>query len=302
MFTGFLFAEVQDRVMIIDFRIRPPFGDFLSMGPFDVKASGFDPDYPGQMYGYIPPRSVQTRDISVFMDEMDAAGIDYAVVAGRASTSSSTFSKGYVSPDVVYELVNLYKGRLFGVAALDALDPQAPKIAERSVRELGMRGISIEPGWCSEPCYCDDPRLEPIYETAASLGVFVMITMSYLLGPDLSYSDPLRLEHVVSRHRNTPFLIPHACWPHFISMSAVSFKYPNLYWVPDFFFYLPFMPSVDIMPAFNTALKKQVLFASSYPVRGLEEAVRLWKEKAWEPEALQLSLSGNASRLLNLKP
>ena len=189
-----------------------------------------------------------------------------------------------------------------GVAALDALDPAAPKIAERSVRELGMRGISIEPGWCSEPCYCDDPRLDPVYETAESLGVFVMITMSYLLGPDLSYSDPLRLEHVVSRYRNTPFLIPHACWPHFISMAAVSFKYPNLYWVPDFFFYLPFMPSVDVMPAFNTALKKQVLFASSYPVRGLEEAVRRWKEKAWEPEALELSLSGNAARLLNLKP
>lgn len=83
-------------------------------------------------------------------------------------------------------------------------------------------------------------------------------------------------------------------------MAAVSFKYPNLYWVPDFFFYLPFMPSVDVMPAFNTALKRQVLFASSYPVRGLEEAVRLWKEKAWNEDALQLSLYGNAARLLKL--
>ena len=127
--------------MIIDFRIRPPFKEFLSMGPFDVKASGFDPQYPGQMYDYIPPRSVTTRDLSVFMDEMDAAGIDYAVVCGRVSSNSSSFSKGYVSPDVLYELVNLYKGRLFGVAALDALDPAAPKIAERSVRELGMRII-----------------------------------------------------------------------------------------------------------------------------------------------------------------
>ena len=286
--------------MIIDFRIRPLFKEFLSMGPFDVKASGFDPQYPGQMYDYIPPRSVTTRDLSVFMDEMDAAGIDYAVVCGRVSSNSSSFSKGYVSPDVLYELVNLYKGRLFGVAALDALDPAAPKIAERSVRELGMRGISIEPGWCSEPCYCDDPRLEPIYETAESLGIFVMITMSYLVGPDLGYSDPMRLEHVVSRHRKTAFLVPHACWPHYSSMAAVSFKYPNLYWVPDFFFYLPFMPSVDVMPAFNTALKRQVLFASSYPVRGLEEAVRLWKEKAWNEDALQLSLYGNAARLLKL--
>lgn len=291
-------AVRQDCTMIIDFRIRPPFKEFLSMGPFDVRASGFDPQYPGQMYGYIPPRSVTTRALSVFMDEMDAAGIDYAVVCGRASTSSSSFSKGYVGPDVLYELVNLYKGRLFGVAALDALDPMAPKIAERSVRELGMRGISIEPGWCSEPCYCDDPRLEPIYETAESLGIFVMITMSYLIGSDLSYSDPMRLEHVVSRHKGTAFLVPHACWPHYSSMAAVSFKYPNLYWVPDFFFYLPFMPSVDVMPAFNTALKRQVLFASSYPVRGLEEAVRLWKEKAWDEEALQLSLYGNAARLL----
>lgn len=286
--------------MIIDFRIRPPFKEFLSMGPFDTKASGFDPEYPGQMYGYVPPHSVKTRDIAVFMDEMDEAGIDYAVVSGRASTSSSTFSKGYVSPDVVYELMNIYKGRLFGVAAVDALDPQAPRIIERSVRELGLIGVSIEPGWCAEPCYCDDPRLDAVYETADSLGVFVMITMSYLLGPDLTYSDPTRLERVVARWPNTKFLIPHACWPHFINMAAVSLKHPNLYWVPDFFFYLPFMPSVDVMPVFNTALKKQVLFASSYPVRGLDEAVRLWKAKSWEPEALELSLSGNAARLLGM--
>ena len=285
--------------MIIDFRIRPPFREFLDMGPFDPKVSGFDPEYPGQMYGYIPPLSVRKRDISIFLAEMDEAGIDIGVVSGRASTSSSTFSKGYVSPDVVYDLVNLYKGRMVGVAAVDALDPQVDKVIERSVKELGLVGVSVEPGWCREACYCDDPRLDAVYATADSMGIFVMITMSYLLGPDLTYSDPMRLERVVSRYPKTKFLIPHACWPHFISMAAVSLKHSNLYWVPDFFFYLPFMPSVDIMPTFNTALKKQVLFASSYPVRGVQEAVELWKAKNWEPEALELSLYGNAARLLN---
>ena len=93
----FVFYDMQYRVMIIDFRIRPPFGEVLSMSPFDVRCSGFDPEYPGQMYGHIPPRSVQSRDISVFMDEMDAAGIDYAAVSGRASASSGIFSKGCVS-------------------------------------------------------------------------------------------------------------------------------------------------------------------------------------------------------------
>lgn len=80
--------------MIIDFRIRPPFKEFLSMGPFDVKASGFDPQYPGQMYDYIPPRSVTTRDLSVFMDEMDAAGIDYAVVCGESPAIQAASAKG----------------------------------------------------------------------------------------------------------------------------------------------------------------------------------------------------------------
>lgn len=84
--------------MIIDFRIRPPFKEFLSMGPFDVRASGFDPQYPGQMYGYIPPRSVTTRDLSVFMDEMDAAGIDYAVVCRESFHQFEQFQQRVCRP------------------------------------------------------------------------------------------------------------------------------------------------------------------------------------------------------------
>lgn len=134
----FVFYDMQYRVMIIDFRIRPPFGEVLSMSPFDVRCSGFDPEYPGQMYGHIPPRSVQSRDISVFMDEMDAAGIDYAAVSGRASASSGIFSKGCVSLKWCMSWSTVIRERLSGVAALESLDPAAPKMAwnvpQRSVR------------------------------------------------------------------------------------------------------------------------------------------------------------------------
>ena len=283
--------------MVIDFRVRPPYKHFLDMGLY---AGGFDPDYPSLAYGADPPRSVLKGDIGAFIAELDEAGIDHAVVCGRDS-KDLFFGKGNVPPDEVYELVNCYKGRLIGVAGIDALDPKAPKIIERSIRDLGLSGISLEPAWCAEPCYCDDPRFEPIYQKAAELNVFVMITLSFLLGPDLSYSDPVHLEHVVSKYSDINFLVPHASWPHFIGMMAVTMKHKNLHMIPDFYMYLPFMPMrADFMPMFNTVLKRQVVYASSYPVRSLSQALTMWKNQDWDPEALQFTLHQNAARILKL--
>ena len=62
------------------------------------------------------------------------------------------------------------------------------------------------------------------------------------------------------------------------------------------------MPMADAMlKAANTFLKYQVLFASSYPVRGLEQSVADWKNRNWFEESLALSLHGNAARILHLE-
>ena len=54
----------------------------------------------------------------------------------------------------------------------------------------------------------------------------------------------------------------------------------------------------EMLKAANTFLKYQILFASSYPVRGLTQSVADWKRRGWHDDSLELSLYGNAARLL----
>ena len=76
---------------------------------------------------------------------------------------------------------------------------------------------------------------------------------------------------------------------------------PNLYLAPDCYFYVDDMPMADeMLKAANTFLKYQILFASSYPVRGLTQSVADWKRRGWHDDSLELSLYGNAARLLRL--
>ena len=57
---------------------------------------------------------------------------------------------------------------------------------ERAVRELGLRGINIEPGIRKRggPSHVDNPDFYPIYETVAGLGVPAMVYTSPFAGPD----------------------------------------------------------------------------------------------------------------------
>ena len=76
---------------------------------------------------------------------------------------------------------------------------------------------------------------------------------------------------------------------------------PNLYLAPDCYFYVEDMPMAgEMLKAANTFLRYQVLFASSYPVRGLKQSVTDWTARNWNEESLRLSLYENAARLLKL--
>ena len=40
---------------------------------------------------------------------------------------------------------------------------------------------------------------------------------------------------------------------------------------------------------------------STYPERSLKQTIEGWKKRPWDPEALELSLYGNAARLLGIE-
>lgn len=253
--------------MLIDFRVRPPFKGFLDLDIF-ANESWKSPKQKGIRTGRELCPSFITPNMDLFMEEFDSVGTTVGVVMGRRNATGDTMGAGNVTPDEIYELMNLYPGRFIGMGGFDVLDANLLKDVERSVRELGMKGVCIEPSWSSEPLYADDPRLDDLYQLCAELGVPVAITLSFRLGPDISYADPIQLDHVASRFPQLKIICPHAGWPHFANTMAVTAKHKTIYMIPDVYLYPPFMPfREDYVRFSDAATPDQILYASTYPVR-----------------------------------
>lgn len=286
--------------MVIDFRVRPPWKSFKNLRVLRRWAE------PPTQEALMPPTgfrrkpvpSVEQGDIDLMIREMDEAGVDLAVIMGRESCGTGI---GSVPNDEVHELVQRYPGRLLPFAGVDPYNPQAPQEIERCVTKMGFRGVSIDPGWCEPPLYPDDPCITPIYEKVNALGVIMVINCSSMLGPDLTYSNPIAIQRVANRYPNMKIVISHGSWPHFDMAVAVAAVCPNVYIAPDCYLYVENMPMGDeLVKAANTFLKHKLLFSTSYPIRGFAQAIETWSMRHFAPDALKLSLRDNAAQLLGL--
>lgn len=286
--------------MIIDFRVRPPYKSLAALKHFRPelllpKASPLleSPSSLGRQF--IP--SAQSRSIARFMEELDEAGIGKAVVMGRVNDKTPDIPRSD-NADIL-ELAQAHSDRLIPFACVDPRDADAPDQAERCLGKQGFRGLSFDLGYIE--FYPDDPRMLPIYEAAQKHRAVVSLAASSYIGPDLSYSDPTRLQRVASRFNNVTFVLPHACWPHFAQAIGVATMCPNVYLSPDVFISVPNAPFAgEMIRAANSFLKGKIVFASSYPIRGLKESVENWARLDLDFDALWQAYYYNAARILQL--
>ena len=165
-------SPAADKERIIDFRIRPPFKGFLQTANY---------------------RNATPPSIEAFMQEVEEAGIDLAVVIGRQTPPSMRYRGswglpyGSVPNDDIAELVERYPGRLVGFAGIDGSTGDAALREIERCRALGFKGIALDNGWCDPPLYDDDEALVPIYEKCEKDGLIVAITSSVAIGPDMDY-------------------------------------------------------------------------------------------------------------------
>lgn len=285
--------------MAIDFRIRPPFGSFLSMGgiagdPIPPKDRTLDD-------AMIPCRkripSLVEGSIELFMQEMDLAGIDLGVLMGRRTNNPAY---GNANDEDIYELCRRFPKRFIGFSGIDPHEKDSLDRIGKASEEHGFKGVGLDPGWYADPIKADDPMLMPVYEACARRGLIVSITTSIFLGADVSWSDPAPIHRVAARFPELNIVVPHAAWPYIPQMLAVALVCPNVYIVPDCYFYVDMPGSEDITKAANSFLKDRLLFASSYPVIGLGDAVERWKKRGLNEDALHNSMHYNAAKLLNL--
>ena len=277
--------------MIIDFRLRPPVGGFLNTLMYSAgeRRDGFT-----RTVGFEPSKAAQEQSMDLLLQEMDAARIDRGVVVGRLAGVL-----GSVSNDDVRGIVAGHPDRFIGAASIDPTDRRKACQTINQAIEDGFRLINIEPGSYPIPMHADDRRLYPIYGHCEDVGVPVIMMVGGTAGPDLSYSDPIRTDRVLTDFPNLNVVVAHGGWPWVNEILHLGFRRPNLWLSPDMYFSR--MPGwEEYVKAADTFLSDRMLYASSFPfcpVQGYKE----WFERLpIREENLKKVMGGNARRLLRL--
>jgi len=285
--------------MIIDFRVQPPFKSFLDIYFYRARPAVVDPVKVNAFsIGRRVSASYVERSVDLFVEEMDEAGIDLSVIMGQHAGPKW----GSVSNDDIGELIRRYPDRFAGFAGIDPQEDGATDEILRSIDELGCLGIAILPGWSDPPLRDDDKKVYPLYETASALGIPVMITISHMIGPDMSYSMPEHIQRVALDFPELTIIVGHACWPWTTQACALGMRCQNVYLMPEFYMHMPDMPGArDYVDAANGYLAHRMLYSSCYPTRRLGQALEDFRRLPITPESQESLLWRNGARLLGLE-
>lgn len=228
-----------------------------------------------------------------FLDEVRDAGLTHAVVVGRHTPSQ------HLPNDTIHEIVHGHK-ELIGVGSVDpALQGKDVAIAEaeRAIRDLGLAGIDIEPGFGDPARHPDDPVYWPIYELAARHGVPIFL-MSGPTTPDLRFNDPAPVARVAQAFPDLPIVIYHGYWPNVHQAVGLAFRYQNVHLVPDMYLFQP--GSQAYVDAANSFLSEQLLFGSSYTFRPIRQSIEDFLQLGFKESVIDKVLYDNAARILRL--
>jgi predicted TIM-barrel fold metal-dependent hydrolase len=228
-----------------------------------------------------------------FLQEVDRAGVDKAVVVGRHTPQQ------HLPNDQIHQIVHDHQ-QLLGIGAVDPVIQgtlAAVAEAERAIKTLGLSGIDLEPGFGTPPRHPDDRAYFPIYEVCAQLGVPVFL-MSGPTTPNLEYNDPAPLARVAQAFPHLPIVCYHGFYPNVHQAIGVAFRYENVFLVPDMYQFVP--GSQAYVEAANGFMADQLLFGSSYPFRPITQSVQDLLKLGLKDQVVEKVLYSNARELFKL--
>lgn len=279
---------------IIDVRFRPPLGTFLNMTMFKDKARSLGMI---KAMGMEMCPSVAKGSMESLIEEMKSLGNYRCCVSG--SKRGCDLAWGWIENDEVYEMVKQYPEWFTGIGAIDATDNvQALEDVDRCIRQYGFKAIVIEPGTHKDPMYSDDDRLYPIYERCVELGVPVFLLAGGNAGPDMSYSEPIHVEHVAIDMPKLKIVILHGGWPWVPQVLHIAFRRPNLYISADMYITLP--GGSQYIEAINSYLSDRYVYGTSYPFGPVVGYFERFMKLGIKEEYLDNVLYQNAAKLLAL--
>ena len=292
---------------IIDFRLRPPTAPYKGFFPEGIVRFAnfrFDVDTPASY-----EKSLESEEggadheaLELLYQEIDNAGIRYGVTNGRHSHLLGLSC--HVSDEYIADLAAKSGDRLLGLAGVDGSKPVPETVAdiEKAVKDLGLKGLCIEPGLFEKPLYADDESLMPIYEKCNELEVPILFMTGPFAGPDLTYTDPVQFQHVAETFPDLPIVLGHGAFPFVHEAIGVALKCSaigsgGVFLSPDVYV---FAAGGDLYVKGIQWLPDRFLFASAYPFGNCEQLVERSLALPLDEEAMARYMHENAEDLLGL--
>jgi predicted TIM-barrel fold metal-dependent hydrolase len=246
------------------------------------------------------------QPLEVFLAEMDAAGVERAVLLPVDCTTAHGCR--IVSNEQVAELCGA-NPRFLGFASVDPAAKDAPRQLERAVRGLGLRGLKLDPAL--QRFHPDDRRLAwPLYQACAELGVPLVIHcgLSWSLVGQSKYARPLALEEVAQEFPTLRIVIAHFGWPWVEEALLLALKYRNVHLDTAIVYSGTPRDALQHVLAervgiavLERSLPRQVLFGSGYPRADIRRSARGLEALGLSPLLREAVAGGNAAELLGLK-
>lgn len=277
---------------IIDFRIRPPYGDFLKdEAAFFTKEKL---DRFEHLTSLKVGQSAREKNMEMCIAEMDEAGIDIAVVSPRRK-------KG-VSNETIVEIVEKYPDRFIGLAGVDVFDVEgALAEIDKYIVNGPLKGLTLEPGFATDTpsISFDDRRLYPIFDKCQKEGIFILYTAGMAF-TSLDQASPASVDRVAKDFPDLKIVVSHACWPFVIEACWVALMRKNVYLSPDVYMFNT--PGNDeFITAINNMLQDKMIYGSAYPLAPIEGAMDYTLNCGIKEEVQSQYFYENAAKILGLE-
>lgn len=244
--------------------------------------------------------------LSLFITQLDAAGIDKAVISAEDVTTRA--GAEIVSNEEVRSLVDRYPDRLIGFAGVDPKRPDAAEVLEKAFTELRLSGLKLSPAM--QYFMPNDPVMKPVYELCLKYNKPILFEagMTWVKNSPSKYSNPLNFEETAIEYPDLRMCLGHFGWPWTRETAMLILKYPNLYADTALLYFDS--PKQFFETTFNDQLGEywidrmlfdKVMFGSTYPRIEQKRMVKAVDALTLRPEQRAMVMGENALRFMGME-
>lgn len=235
---------------------------------------------------------------------MDESNIEKAfLIAVKRGSKYFGFSDLAVPYDVVYEAVQEYPDRFYGLAGIDPWEGmEGVRHLEDALEKTGFIGAHLYPHWFfMKP---EHRKYYPFYAKCVELDIPIQIQvghcLDYLEGrlTHQSVGRPISLDTIACDFPELKLIGIHTGYPWVEEMISVAYKHSNVYIGSDA--HSPKYWKPEFVEFINGRGSDKVIFGTDFPVLDMERTIAEIDDLGFKPEVKRKLLRENAEKAYDL--